>query len=150
MKKTLENFENLVTCNWRYAPFMSHVSNVTFKSVSWRSAYEIRLFDQTWHFLTLANRPNFWTCLFYLIMYKKCILSFGNFYPLPFLWLFKCSKKNIRTWKQEKKTKIFVFQPILDCFTIMESLEWNAKHAHFLNQRAICYQRVPCCSLDLP
>jgi hypothetical protein len=54
-----------------------------------------------------------------------CILSFRNFYPLLFLWFLKCSKKNLRkwTWKQEKKTKIFVLQPILDCFTILKSFE---------------------------
>jgi hypothetical protein len=38
------------------------------------------------------------------------------------LWLLKCSKKNPRkwTWKQEIKNKIFVFQPILDCITLLE------------------------------
>jgi hypothetical protein len=79
------------------------------------------IWDQTWHFLTLANRPYFIICFFYF-KDKNCILSFWNFYPLLFLWVFKCSKKNLRkwTWKQEKMTKIFVFQPILNCFIILE------------------------------
>jgi hypothetical protein len=37
--------------------------------------------DQTWHFLTVANRPYFLICLFYLILHKNCILSFWNFHP---------------------------------------------------------------------
>jgi hypothetical protein len=69
--------------------------------------------DQTLQFLKLANRTYF----------LKCLLD--NFYPLPFLWLWKCSKKNLRkwTWKQLKKTKILVFQLILDYYTILESLK---------------------------
>jgi hypothetical protein len=67
--------------------------------------------DQTWHCLSLANRPNFSICLFY-----------WNFHPFLFLWLLKCSKKNLRqwTWYQFKMTKIFVFQPILNYYTILE------------------------------
>jgi hypothetical protein len=78
--------------------------------------------DQPWHFFTLANRPYFFKMFvllasfctvfvqYHLILYKSCILSFWNFTP-SFLWLLKCSKKNLTkwTWKQEKKTKIFVF-----------------------------------------
>jgi hypothetical protein len=82
------------------------------------------IWDQTWHFLTLANHPYFLICLFYFILDKNCILSFWNFYPL-FLWVLKCSKKNLRkwTWEQVKMTKIFVFQPILNYFTILKSLK---------------------------
>jgi hypothetical protein len=78
---------------------------------------------QTWHFLSLTNRPNF---LFVLLDNVQTLhTQIFKFLPLFFLWLLKCSKKNIRkwTWKQEKKTKIFVLQPILDCFTILESLK---------------------------
>jgi hypothetical protein len=48
-------------------------------------------------------------------------------HPLLFLWLFKCSKKKSKKNElennQEMKTKIFVFQPIFDCHTILESLK---------------------------
>jgi hypothetical protein len=56
---------------------------------------------------------------------QKLHTQFLKFLPLLFLRLLKCSKKNIRkwTWKQEKKTKISVFQPILDYFTILDSLK---------------------------
>jgi hypothetical protein len=46
--------------------------------------------------------------------------------------------------KKEKMTKILVFQPILYCFTILESLEKFQKHTkyeYFWNQRAICHQK---------
>jgi hypothetical protein len=51
--------------------------------------------------------------------------QFLKFLLPPFLWVLNCSKKNLRkwTWKQENMTKILVFQPILNCFTILESLE---------------------------
>jgi hypothetical protein len=63
-------------------------------------------------------------CMFCLILYKTAYSVFEIFTP-PFLWLLKCSKKNLRkwTWKQEKMTKIFGFQPILDCYATLESLE---------------------------
>jgi hypothetical protein len=72
----------------------------------------------------LTNRL-YLICLFYFILDKNCILSFWNFHPLLYLWLFKCSKKNLRqlTSKQVMKTKIFVFQPIFDCYTILDSLK---------------------------
>jgi hypothetical protein len=70
---------------------------------------------QTWHFLTLANHPNFLISLLYLIMYKNCILSFWNFHPFLFLLLLKINLRKW-TWKQEKKTKIFVFQPYFELF----------------------------------
>jgi hypothetical protein len=62
-----------------------------------------------------------------LILDKNCILSFWSFHPLLFFWLLKCSKKNLRkwTWKQEMKTEIFVFQPILGCFIILERV-WKS------------------------
>jgi hypothetical protein len=51
--------------------------------------------------------------------------GFLKFLLSPFLWVLKCSKKNLRkwTWKEEKMTKFFVFQPIFNCFCILKSLE---------------------------
>jgi hypothetical protein len=74
------------------------------------------IWDQTWHILTLANRPYFLICLFYLIFNKKLHTQFLKFLPPP--WVLKCSKKNLRkwTWKQEKMTKIFVFSNDFELF----------------------------------
>jgi hypothetical protein len=47
----------------------------------------------------------------------RMIESSGKAKKIGFLWLM-----NLRKWtlKQEMKTKILVFQPIPDCFTILD------------------------------
>jgi hypothetical protein len=87
-----------------------------------RIPFEIRHFFWFW---TMTSAK--------FIEHINCILCFWNFHPLLFLWLFKCLKKNLRkwTWKQEKMSKIFVFQPILNCFNIFKKWKMYEKFKRF-------------------
>jgi hypothetical protein len=94
----LQNIHSLGVLTWMGREFIKILENWQFGlSFNMIKCATQSKWDQTWNFLTLANRPNFSICLFYSIMYKNCILSFWNFHPSLFMALevFKEKSKKI-------------------------------------------------------
>jgi hypothetical protein len=86
--------------------------------------------DQTWNFLPFSNRPYLLICLFYLILYKNCILSFWNFsasffygsWLLTLPWIFFFKIFNLHSAFASGKNKSFVFR-IYEFFEKSKSLQ---------------------------